>query len=107
MRLRARAWCEGQGLTIYGRVGNLSTTGLFLLSAAPLPPGTRVKIRIPIPERPELVADAEVVWSRDPALADELDGAADRGASGTAVRFLSLSDADKELLTSLLANEGH
>jgi hypothetical protein len=106
LRLRARAWCAAQGLTVYGRVGNLSASGIFLLSAAPLAPGTRVQVAIPIPEERELVADAEVVWSRDAAPADDVDGAADRGASGLAARFLSLSDDDARLISTLLAHSG-
>ena len=106
LRLRARAWCEAQGLTLYGRVGNLSASGIFLLSSAPLAPGTRVKVAIPVPEQRELVADAEVVWSRDATAAEELEGAADRGASGLAARFLGLSDDDALLISTLLAHSG-
>jgi hypothetical protein len=102
-----RAWCEGQGVTLYGRVGNVSTSGLFLLSAAPMPGGTRVRVTIPVAEAGrDLVADAEVVWSRDAAQAEEIDGAADRGASGLAVRFLQLAPDDERLLSALLAESG-
>jgi hypothetical protein len=109
LRLRARAWCEATGLTLYGRVGNVSETGLFLLSAAPLTPGTRVRVSIPAPVRSaesELHADAEVVWSREPAVAELIEGAADRGASGLALRFLELSGEGRALLAQILAQGG-
>ena len=102
LRLRARAWCEAKNLTLYGRVGNVSATGLFLLSAAPLSPGDKVTVAIAVDQR-ELVADAEVVWARDAALAEQLDSAADRGASGLALRFLQLSAECREILNVLLA----
>jgi hypothetical protein len=107
LRLRARAWCEAAGLTLYGRVGNLSATGVFLLSSAPLPPGTRVKVAIPVPpDGKDLVAEAEVVWARDAAEAEESAGAADRGASGLALRFLPLAPEAQRLLAALLAQGG-
>ena len=102
LRLRARAWCEAKNHTLYGRVGNVSATGLVLLSAAPLSPGDKVTVAIAVDQR-ELVADAEVVWARDAALAEQLDSAADRGASGLALRFLQLSAECREILNVLLA----
>ncbi len=105
-KLRARAWCEAQGLTLYGRVGNVSATGMFLLTAAPLEPGTRVQVQLPLSDDEQtLVAEAEVVWSRDAARAEQLDSAADRGASGLAVRFVDLSPAAQDALRALLSDE--
>jgi len=108
LRLRARAWCEAGGLTLYGRIGNLSASGLFLLGAAPLAPGTGVRVSIPLPDGDrELEVEAEVVWSRDPAEAERADEpATDRGASGLALRFVALSPAAQELLRTLLSQAG-
>ena len=105
LRLRARAWCEAEGLTLYGRVGNVSATGVFLLSSAPLPPGTKVKVAIPLDAETssrDFVADAEVDWSRTAVEAEAEAGAGDRGASGLALRFLGVTDEALELLTAIL-----
>jgi hypothetical protein len=105
LRHHARAWCEAQGITLYGRIGNVSQSGLFLLSSAPLQPGTRVKVAIPVdtaaPAR-DFVADAEVVWARGSGDAEEAAPATERGASGLALRFLEITAEALELLRALL-----
>jgi hypothetical protein len=104
LRLRARAWCEGQGVTLFGRVGNVSQSGVFLLSSAPLRPGTRVKVAIPLNGKAspaDFRAEAEVVWARG-AEVDEESAPADRGASGLALRFLAVDGDGQERLAALL-----
>ena len=84
-------------------MGNVSASGLFLLSAAPLAPGTRVKVNLRSHEAAhELIAEAEVVWARDPLAADDA-AQAERGASGLALRFLELSGEGQGVLNALLA----
>ena len=105
LRLRARAWCEAEGLTLYGRVGNVSSSGVFLLSSAPLAAGTKVKIAIPVDAETssrDFVADAEVVWSRSAAEEEGGSGAADRGATGLALRFLDVQPEALQLLQTIL-----
>lgn len=60
---RQRCWCEGDDITIYAQIGNLSEGGLFLRTSAPLPPGARVRVRL---GAGEVELPARVAWRRDP-----------------------------------------
>ncbi len=62
---RQRCWCEGNDITIYAQIGNLSEGGLFLRTSAPLPPGARVRVRLGGGEG-EAEMPARVAWHRDP-----------------------------------------
>jgi uncharacterized protein (TIGR02266 family) len=59
---RLRCWCEGQNITVYARIGNLSEGGLFLRTSTPLEQGSRATLRFGIEVPVE--ARARVVWSR-------------------------------------------
>jgi uncharacterized protein (TIGR02266 family) len=59
---RLRVWCEGDNVTIYARVGDLSEGGLFVWTSTPLPEGSRAKVRFVNGHTVE--AEAVVVWSR-------------------------------------------
>lgn len=63
---RIRCWCEGENITLYSRVGNLSEGGLFLRTSTPLQAGTRTTVRLGAGEESgsELHALAKVVWTR-------------------------------------------
>jgi len=75
---RQRCWCEGDDITIYAQIGNLSEGGLFLRTSAPLPPGARVRIRLGRGEG-EAEMPARVAWRRDPRQ--------DREEPGMGLRF--------------------
>ncbi len=55
---KLRCWCEGQNVTVFARVGNLSEGGLFLKTSTPLSPGSRAMVRFSEVEAPVLV-----VWA--------------------------------------------
>src|SRR6185369_3065374 len=38
---RLRCWCEGENVTVYARIGNLSEGGLFLRTSTPLERGSK------------------------------------------------------------------
>lgn len=59
---RLRCWCEGDNITVYARIGNLSEGGLFLRTSTPLERGARAIVRFG-GEQP-IEATARVVWSR-------------------------------------------
>lgn len=65
MPSRQRCWCEGDDITIYAQIGNLSEGGLFLRTSAPLPPGARVRVRLD-GGAGEVELPARVAWRRDP-----------------------------------------
>ncbi len=61
---RLRCWCEGENVTVYARIGNLSEGGLFLRTSTPLPDGARTTLRFRDGESEEVSAEATVMWSR-------------------------------------------
>lgn len=61
---KIRCWCEGENVTFYARVGNLSEGGLFLRTSTPLDRGTRARVRLG-GESVEVEASATVMWSRN------------------------------------------
>jgi len=61
---RLRCWCEGENVTVYARIGNLSEGGLFLRTSTPLPKGARTTLRFRDGEAEEVSAEATVMWSR-------------------------------------------
>ncbi len=65
MRSRSRCWCEGEEITVYARIANVSEGGLCLRTEAPLQPGQRVRLRVAGPPA-EMELEAEVVWRRGP-----------------------------------------
>lgn len=64
---RLRCWCEGENVTVYARVGNLSEGGLFLRTSTPMPVGSRTTLRFRGPngegEVDEVSAEAVVIWA--------------------------------------------
>ncbi len=63
---RMRCWCEGENVTLYSRVGNLSEGGLFLRTSTPLREGVRATVRLGVGEEdgPEVQTLVKVVWTR-------------------------------------------
>lgn len=93
---RLRCWCEGENVTFYARVGNISEGGLFLRTSTPLARGARARLGIEIPGEPELRAEATVVWARV--------GPGDT-QPGMGLRFDAVDEALKARLAKLVATE--
>lgn len=59
-----RCWCEGNGVTVFARVANVSEDGLFLNTSTPLDPGSLAKVKfVGIP----FSVTARVVWVKAPS----------------------------------------
>ncbi len=56
----ARLWCEAEGVTLFGRLHDVSATGALLVTGVALPPRTRAVVSLPS----GATADAEVVEFR-------------------------------------------
>ncbi|MCY1041759.1 TIGR02266 family protein [Corallococcus sp. bb12-1] len=59
-----RCWCEGENVTLYARISNLSEGGLFLRTSTPLAKGSRAQVRLSQETDAALRAEATVVWLR-------------------------------------------
>jgi uncharacterized protein (TIGR02266 family) len=73
---RLRCWCEGENVTVYARIGNLSEGGLFLRTSTPMPKGSRALVRFRDgdgADAEEVSAEATVVWTRE-AVGDQPAG---------------------------------
>ena len=92
---RLRCWCEGENITVYARIGNLSEGGLFLRTSTPLIEGSRALLRFGSESPVE--AQARVVWAR-------LEGQG--GPPGMGLVFEGV-DADRlETIRRLIQAEG-
>ena len=60
-----RCWCEGDNVTLYVRITNLSEGGLFVRTSTPLACGAQAVVRLTPGGDPELQARATVVWLRE------------------------------------------
>jgi uncharacterized protein (TIGR02266 family) len=95
---RMRCWCEGENVTLYSRVGNLSEGGLFLRTSTPLREGVRTTVRLGVGEEdgPEVQTTATVVWARQ---RDK------QWPSGMGLQFESLDAAGLERLRQIISHE--
>ncbi len=91
---RLRCWCEGENVTVYARIGNLSEGGLFLRTSTPLPQGSTARIRF---GEPGIEAMATVMWAR------ASDGG---GPPGMGLRFQDVDDQRLEQIRRLVQREG-
>lgn len=90
---RLRVWCEGENITVYARVGNLSLGGLFLRTSTPLERGSRATLRfgaagVEVPGR--------VVWAR-------LEGQG--GPPGMGVEFENVDDRVRDAIRRLIEED--
>jgi uncharacterized protein (TIGR02266 family) len=92
---RLRCWCEGENVTVYARIGNLSEGGLFLRTSTPLSEGSRATVRFGADASFE--AEATVVWCR----AD-----ADTGPPGMGLKFETVDQKRLDELRKLIHSEG-
>jgi uncharacterized protein (TIGR02266 family) len=95
---RMRCWCEGDNVTLYSRVGNLSEGGLFLRTSTPLKEGARATVRIGVGEEagPELQTSVKVVWTRQ---------GGQSWPPGMGLAFEALDAANLERLRQIISHE--
>ncbi|MBI3182908.1 MAG: TIGR02266 family protein [Myxococcales bacterium] len=93
---RLRCWCEGDNVTVYARIGNLSEGGLFVRTSTPLAEGARAVLRFGMGEAQEVEAHATVVWTRS-------SGAA--GPPGMGLRFDDVDAPKLELIRKIIQSE--
>lgn len=91
---RLRCWCEGENVTVYARIGNLSEGGLFLRTSTPLERGAVARVRFGTEEPIE--APARVVWSR-------VEGQG--GVPGMGLQFEDADEERKERIRALIDAE--
>jgi uncharacterized protein (TIGR02266 family) len=91
---RLRCWCEGENITVFARIGNLSEGGLFLRTSTPLNEGTRATVRFGTESPVE--AEARVVWAR-------LEG--HDGPPGMGLMFEGVDDQRREAIRRLVEQE--
>lgn len=89
---RLRCWCEGENITVYARIGNLSEGGLFLRTSTPLIEGSRALLRF----GNDIEAQARVVWAR-------LEGQG--GPPGMGLVFEGVDDHRLETIRRLIQTE--
>jgi uncharacterized protein (TIGR02266 family) len=93
---RLRCWCEGDNVTVYARIGNLSEGGLFLRTSTPLECGARTMVRF---GEPNIEAAAEVIWARS------TDGT--EGPPGMGLRFVDVDESRREKIRQMILVEQH
>ena len=78
---KLRCWCDGENITVYARIGNLSEGGIFLRTSTPLERGSVAMLRF---GTDGFQTPARVVWSRSeshdgpPGMGLVFEGADDR-----------------------------
>jgi uncharacterized protein (TIGR02266 family) len=92
---RLRCWCEGENITVYARIGNLSEGGIFLRTSTPLGEGSRATLRFGADDAIE--APARVVWAR-------VEGQG--GPPGMGLIFEGVDDARLEAIRRIVHDEG-
>lgn len=93
---RLRCWCEGENVTFYARIGNLSEGGLFLRTATPLASGTPARLRFGSRSLPEVEFAATAIWSRE-------DGAS--GDRGMGLRFDGVGPGTLQSIRRIVSGE--
>src|SRR5687767_1708504 len=89
-----RCWCEGENVTFYARVGNLSEGGLFLRTNTPLPTGSKAMLRLSRSGEGEVQAMATVMWA---------SSAHGQGPAGMGLRFEPLDSVTLERLRRIIS----
>jgi uncharacterized protein (TIGR02266 family) len=91
---RLRCWCEGENVTVYARIGNLSEGGLFLRTSTPLERGSRTVVRF---GDENIEATAQVVWARSSEGAE--------GPPGMGLMFVDIDDIRLQQIRQLVQGE--
>lgn len=90
---RLRCWCEGENITVYARIGNLSEGGIFLRTSTPLERGSVATLRF---GTSGLEAVARVVWSR-------MEGQG--GPPGMGLQFENIDERVRDAIRRLMEEE--
>lgn len=90
---RLRCWCEGENITVYARIENLSEGGIFVRTSTPLERGTRATLRF---GTSGVEAPARVVWSR-------MEGQG--GPPGMGLVFEDLQDGVRDAIRRLIEED--
>lgn len=91
---RLRCWCEGENVTVYARIGNLSEGGLFLRTSTPLQQGSRTTVRF---GEANIEASAQVVWARSNEGAE--------GPPGMGLMFVDVDEIRRQEIRKLIEGE--
>ncbi len=93
---RLRCWCEGENVTVYARIANLSEGGMFLMTSIPLTHGERARLRFGLGTALEMETSAEVVWTH---AGDE------QGPPGMGLRFQEMDQDKLVKIRQIIQNE--
>lgn len=93
---RLRCWCEGDSVTFYARMGNLSEGGLFVRTSTPLERGSQALIRFETREDCSVQAKAKVMWTRA-----ESNG----HPAGMGLQFEDIDSTALEVIRRIIENE--
>ncbi len=91
-RVQVHFWKHGEPTAYVGYTTNISTTGMFVATNSPMPPGTRVRVEVVERERGFMV---EGVVAHARKIRGDL---ARVSQSGMGVRFLSVEELVRELI---------
>lgn len=72
---------------------NLSQNGIFIQTTEPLSPGTPVTMQFSLPDKVLIRTRGEVIWANDDADDEE---------PGMGIKFMGLSEADRENILNTL-----
>ena len=90
--VRARCWCETDGITLYARVINVSEGGMFIRTYAPLEQGSPARLRFQVePTGGEVAAEAVVAWVQEGSEPENV-------SPGMGMRFVSIDEHSREAL---------
>ncbi len=90
-RFRVSFWPRGSGDRHVGYTVNISTTGMFVATTRPLPPGTRLRVQVG-PDNRDFILEAEV--ARALRVQQQFQNVR---PSGMGLRFLSVAELVAEL----------
>jgi uncharacterized protein (TIGR02266 family) len=93
---RLRCWCEGDGVTFYARMANLSEGGLFVRTRTPLGVGAQVTVRFEARPGTEISARARVMWTRPDGMGLRFDYI-DEAALAVIRRIIDNDSLSKEM----------
>jgi type IV pilus assembly protein PilZ len=81
---------------LFAYITDLSAMGIFIRTAMPHPPGTRLNLHFAPPGSPELNVEGEVVWT------NQNRAGAESPNPGMGVQFLDLTPAQRDQVMSLV-----
>jgi uncharacterized protein (TIGR02266 family) len=92
---RLRCWCEGENVTVYARVGNISEGGMFVCTSTPLIKGAAATLRFGAESPVE--TPATVMWVHS--------GNGGGLPTGMGLRFEGLDEGRVEAIRRLIEGE--